>query len=226
MNCSNSSAATTAIDPVFVELATSWMNNPGHRFLNFIWLGYENMRTESPTVDSRDLERSITQLLEPRVRDAMSGDEPFYVQHGPFERETMKRPPAQPPEYDLAFIFRADERIMWPIEAKVLERPSGIAEYVRDVNREFLTCRYGPFANSGAMLGYLLSGHADEVFEAIECKLDCILCEVKEHPTRPNRVSQHSRKVPGGKAYPRDFHCYHLVLGFLELSRWRDEIET
>ena len=86
----------------------------------------------------------------------MSGDEPFYVQHGPFERETMRPPPAQPPEYDLAFVFRADERIMWPIEAKVLETPGGVADYVRDIREEYLKCRYGPFSASGAMLAYLL----------------------------------------------------------------------
>ena len=222
MGPANLLSTTTLTDSAFIALATSWMKDPGLQFLSFIWCGYERMRTAAPDVDARDLERSITQLLEPRVRDAMSGDEPFYVQHGPFERETMKKPPAQPPEYDLAFVFRADERIMWPIEAKVLETPGNVSDYVRDIREEFLTCRYGPFANSGVMLGYLLSGRADDVFTAIEERLECILYGVVEHPGKPNRVSHHLRKVPAGKAYPAEFDCYHLVLRYLELSRSRD----
>ena len=206
-------------DTTFTELAISWMKSPGRQFLGFIWSGYERMRVRAPVVNSRDLERSITQLLEPRVGDAMTGDEPFYIQHGPFERETMSTPPAQPPEYDLAFVFRADERVMWPIEAKVLETPRRIARYVRDIKEEFLTCRYAPFADSGAMVGYLLTGSADDVLAAIGERLGCRLDGIPEHPTRPNRVSHHERDVPRGKPYPRAFACYHVILEYLELER-------
>ena len=87
--------------PEFLALVHRWMQSPAQTLLGFIWLAYEDMRACPPDVDTRDLERSITQLLEPRVRNAMTGDEPFYVQHGPFERETMRAAPAQPPEYDL-----------------------------------------------------------------------------------------------------------------------------
>ena len=84
-----------SIDPEFIVSACSWMQNPARKFLGFIWLAYENMIATLPQVDTRDLERSITQLLEPRVSDVMTGDEPFYIQHGPYERETMQAPPAQ-----------------------------------------------------------------------------------------------------------------------------------
>ena len=204
----NDANITAFIDPAFVESALSWMQNPAHQFLGFIWLAYENMRASPPNVDTKDLERSITQLLEPRVRENMTGDEPFYIQHGPYERETMKAQPAQPPQYDMAYVFRTDERIMWPIEAKVL-----------DVQKEFLTCRYAPFSSSGAMLGYLLTGNPNDVFGAIAQKLDCTLEPVSEYPDNPNRLSQHKREVPVGKQYPLDFDCYHMILEFPDLSR-------
>ena len=207
-------------NPEFLALARSWMPDPAHVLLRFIWLAYEDMRASSPHVDGRDLERSITQLLEPRVRDAMTGDEPFYVQHGPFERETMKAPPAQPPEYDLAFVFRADERVMWPMEAKVLETPRSLAAYVRDIECEFLTCRYAPFSASGGMLGYLLAGKPEDAFVAIAERLGCTLGPIPEHPERPNRVSRHARTVPSGKRYPVEFDCFHVVLEFPGLTRW------
>ena len=211
--------SNAVIDPAFISLACSWIQNPTRQFLGFVWLAYKNMKTSPPCVNTKDLERSITQLLEPRVRDMMTGDEPFYIQHGPYERETMKAPPAQPPEYDLAFVFRADERIMWPMEAKVLETSKSVAAYIRDVQNEFLTCRYAPFSNSGAMLGYLLTGTPDDSFAVIAKKLGCTLELVAEHPTKPNRLSQHKRNVPAGKPYPVEFGCYHMILEFPDLSR-------
>lgn len=212
-------ARGSTVDPVFVALTRSWMRNPAEQVLGFVWAGYDSFRASAPNVNPADLERSITQLLEPRIRDAMSGFEPFYVQHGPFERETMKAPPAQPPEYDLAFILRADERVMWPLEAKVLETPKQVANYVRDVNDEFLTCRYAPFSNSGAMLGYLLSGTPTEAFLSIAKSLRCTLDDIPDQLQRPNRLSQHQRMVPAGKPYPSLFSCYHIVMEFPDLKR-------
>lgn len=205
--------------PAFIAMAQSWMKDPSKELIGLVWSAYQNMCDSPPTVDQRDLERSITQLLEPRIRREMSGYEPYYVQHGPFERETMKAPPAQPPEYDIAFVLRADERIMWPIEAKVLEKPGRVATYVADVKNEFLTCRYAPFSGSGAMLGYLLDGDPNTALDEISRSLGCQIHDLSEHPDKPNGVSTHTRSVPAGKLYPSTFSMFHLVLSFHGLSR-------
>ncbi|MEM9421523.1 MAG: hypothetical protein AAF986_03300 [Pseudomonadota bacterium] len=144
----------------------------------------------------------------------MNGFEPYYIQHGSFERETMKPPPAQPPEYDLAFVMRADERVMWPIEAKIAETPAQVAKYTNDIENEFLTCRYAPFTASGAMAGYLLSGKSSDFFSNVSTKLGCSLDDVSQFKHRPNRQSDHERKVPKGKPYPKGFRCYHMVMEF------------
>src|SRR5205085_8445710 len=122
---------------------------------------------------NKDLERSITGSLELRIRGVMSGYEPFVIQHGPYERESMLLPPAQPPQYDLAFKLRAQEWIMWPLEAKVLETDGAVNDYRNDLNNEFLTCRYAPFSSEGAMLGYLLTGTTENVFRNLEEKIPC-----------------------------------------------------
>lgn len=210
-----------AADPTFIALACDWMSNPAQRLLGFVWTAYDSMCTHPPVIDTRDLERSITQLLEPRINDAMTGDEPFYIQHGSFERETMAPPPAQPPAYDLAFVMRADERIMWPLEAKVLETPRTLADYDHDVWQQYMTCRYAPFSGSGAMLGFLLSGSSIDTLGRIAMKLGCTLEVVKEFPLRPHRVSSHHRSVPVGKTYPVDFECHHMILEFQGLKRHR-----
>ena len=206
-------------DAQFIAHIASWGADQTAIMLGFVWQAYDSMITDKPHVDGRDLERSITQLLERRIQDAMTGDEPYYVQHGPYEHETMAQPPAQPPSYDLAFILRAEERIMWPIEAKVMETPNQAADYARDLNNEFLTCRYAPFSDAGAMLGYLLTGSASDAFESIAAKLGCSLKETSIFPNRAHRTSDHQRIVRAKKAYPAAFRCHHLLMEFLGLSR-------
>lgn len=208
-----------AVSVDFVRLASSWVNDPEAQFINYVWAGYETFKADKPEVDPRDLERSISQLLEPRIRQSMTGYEPYYIQHGSFERETMLAPPAQPPEYDLAFVLRAEERIMWPLEAKVLKTSGQTANYIKDINNEYLTCRYAPFTASGAMLGFLLSGDTNDVFLKLSNKLGCSLNLLSEFPNRANRHSDHVRVVPPGKDYPSVFRCYHLLLDFPELQR-------
>jgi hypothetical protein len=208
-------------DPVFVAQACAWIKDPASLLLGFVWDAYDAFCADRPIVDTESLERSITQLLAPRIQNAMSGDEPFYVQHNPFEYETKAPPPAQPPAYDLAFVLRADERVMWPLEAKILETPGQTADYERDVREQFLTCRYAPFSASGAMVGYLLSGLATDALSHIAAKLGCPLEAVAALAARPQRVSHHRRAVPSGKNYPSDFACYHLVLEYPGLRRHR-----
>lgn len=215
------SHADSIVDPAFIALANSWMQDPAKSLLEFVWTAYDDMRATAPVIETKDLERSITQLLEPRINRAMTGDEPFYVQHGSFEHETMARPPAQPPAYDLAFVLIADERIKWPLEAKVLETPGALAEYERDIREQYLTCRYAPFSSSGAMLGYLLSGTTNNALVKIAAKIGCKLESVSGTSKRPHRISRHSRSVPSGKNYPPIFDCHHLILEYPGVERHR-----
>lgn len=205
----------------FTQLAEAWCHNQSEILLNFIWQGYDLLKHESPLINCKDLERSITQLLESRIRRVMTGDEPFYVQHGPYERETMQAPPAQPPQYDIAFVLLADEQIMWPMEAKVLETAGTVAEYIEDVKDEFLTCRYAPFSSEGAMLGFLLSGTPDDAFNNISAKTPCKLEDHPGFPARPQKCSHHIRTVPSVKSYPATFRCHHLIFEFHTLKRAR-----
>ena len=211
--------SAVAPDPAFIAKACEWMDTPGEWLLGFVWAGYEALCQQMPIIDGKDLKRSITQGLVRRIDQAMTGDEPFYIQHGPFERATMAAPPAQPPAYDMAFVLQADERVMWPLEAKVLETPNRLASYVHDVEEQFLTCRYAPFSNSGAMLGYLLTGATHEVLANIAAKLNCPLTPVDTHSTRAHASSCHQRSVPPDKPWPTEFVCHHLIMDFHGLQR-------
>lgn len=206
-------------DPAFSELAQNWTKGQVARLVELLWAGYEQLRASRAQFAEASLERSITEALERRVHDSMTGFEPFYVQHGSHEYETMAAPPAQPPQYDLAFVFRADERLKWPVEAKVLETPSATSDYVSDIQTEFETCRYGPFSHSGAMLGYLLSGEPAQVISNLGKKLQKVLRLVNGQEGRPHRASDHMRTVPKGKQYPATFECHHLIFDFAGVSR-------
>ena len=184
--------------------------------LGFVWSGWDLLTAEVLSrVDlraaDRDLERTVTQLLVPRVRRAMSGDEPFEVEHGPYEYETAQPPPAQPPQYDIAFVLNANPRVMWPLEAKVLRTGRAVANYVDDVRNQFLVCRYAPFSREGAMLGYLIVGSPDIAFKNIAAAVPCRLIHHTAFPNRSHKFSRHRRTAPRNKQYPRRFCCHHLV---------------
>jgi hypothetical protein len=184
--------------------------------LALVWKAYDKFCKETVvqvdcSKEDEDLERDITQLYEPMIHEVMTGYEPFYVQHGPYERESRESAPAQPPQYDIAFILRNNPRVMWPLEAKVLRTDGRVAGYIKDMQCNFLTCRYAPFSSEAAMLGYLLSGNSKVVFVSIAQKSKWELNVHKDFPKRNHRTSDHKRKVPKDKHYPVHFRCHHII---------------
>ncbi len=206
-----------AITGNFQALANRWAADHSVRLLTWVWEGAEALSREilaeaDWTRAEDDLEREITELLEIRIRERIPDGCPVYLQHEKKERESRRPAPAQPKEYDLAFVIRANERVMWPLEAKILRTDGCVTEYVRDITDEFLTCLYAPFSHEGGMLGYLLSGETRVAFNKISALLGV---ELRAHPEfldREHRISDHNRNVPAGRNYPRDFRCHHLLI--------------
>jgi len=186
------------------------------RLLELVWKGYDALCAEvvsqvDCSQEDEHLEISITQLLEPEIHDAMTGREPFLVQHSPCEYETRRGSPGQPPQYDMAFVLRSNRRVMWPLEAKVLRTDGRVAEYVKEVNSNYLTCRYSPFSSEAAMLGYLIKGEPESAFYNIAEKGGWKLARHGHFSHRDHRTSDHNREVAEGKSYPIEFRCHHLV---------------
>lgn len=185
-----------------------------------VWNGIDLLKSDVFTVDPReaedDLERSITELLEPRIKRFISPHAPYYLQHATGERESRSAAPAQPPLYDLAFVFWEDETFKWPLEAKVLKSDSeaAAAEYVKSLIDNFLTFKYAPFASEAAMLGYLLSGKPGTAFDSIGKRGAWTLTPHPEFTSRDHKTSDHTRTVPAVKlgTYPPELRCHHLVI--------------
>jgi len=200
----------------FVELAQAWNPDAISILIRLVWEGYDRLVTEFLSQINCDgteeqLERSITQTLAWRIRRGMTGDEPFEVQQEVSEFKTSKSAQAQPPQYDIAFILIADEKMILPFEAKVLKSDVDVTEYVKEINNNFMTCRYAPFSSEGGMLGYLFSGDSNKAFTNIEIKVPCILDAHPHFPARDHKTSNHRRVVPSGESYPVDFRCHHLL---------------
>ncbi|BAY21181.1 hypothetical protein NIES2100_09300 [Calothrix sp. NIES-2100] len=201
----------------FVKLAKAWNPDAISILIKLVWEGYDRLTTEFLSQINFDgteeqLERSITQALGWRIRRGMTGDEPFEVQQEVYEFETSKSAQAQPPQYDIAFILIANDRIIWPLEAKVLKPDLDVTEYVKEINNNFRTCRYAPFSSEGGMLGYLFSGDSNKAFTNIATKVPCPLSDHPDFPSRDHKTSDHQRVVPSGKSYPVEFRCHHLLL--------------
>lgn len=203
----------------FKDLVRNWGASASLNLLSYVWTGCDALRGKrlvkitGPVQDRlAHIEQGITQTLVPEIRKAMPLASPFQVEHGVFEFETSHSPQAQPPEYDIAFVMYSNRGLMWPIEAKVLDTDGTLAEYMKEIKNNFLTCRYGPFTNEGAMLAYLLKGKPSKVFKNIENRLHCVLADHSGFPNRDHKTSDHHRTVPKGKDYPIDFRCHHLVL--------------
>lgn len=204
----------------FTAVAVSWNQKASTIMLEFVWRGYERLCTDvlcqiDVALAEEQLERSITQFLAPKIRDCMTGYEPFHIEQGVYEFETRVSASAQPPLYDLAFVLRSNPRIMWPLEAKVLRTDGDVGRYVNEINSNFLTCRYAPFSREGAMLGYLLAGVPENVFDNIENNLPCSLDNHPDFGSYDHKTSDHIRSVPVGKTYPANFRCHHLIMPLL-----------
>ncbi len=201
----------------FVELAKAWNSDAISILIRLVWEGYDRLVNEflSPiNFDDKEeqLERSITQALVVKIHKVKTGDEPFLVLQEVYEFETSKSAQAQPPQYDIAFILIANDRIIWPLEAKVLKSDGAVGEYIKEINENFITCRYAPFSSQGGMVGYLFSGDPNKAFTNIETKIPCTLNDHPDFLTRDHKTSDHQRVVPPGKSYPTEFRCHHLLL--------------
>ena len=194
-----------------------WSLNQSKQFLELVWQGIDLFKKNFPNIDftqaDKQLERELNQFIQRRISDVMSGDEPFWCQLEVFEMETISPNSNRPPQYDIAFIVRANERLMFPFEAKVLKTEGQVSEYVKDVNEAFIPCIYAPFSYEGAMLGYLLFGTSQKAFQNIGKSLKTDLKQHPKFPNRPHKFSEHTRQVPKEKEefYPAKFRCHHLI---------------
>lgn len=198
-------------------MGSDWSSSASTMLLGYVWIGldalWKNHLKGIGGVKSEDeaKELSITELLFDEIREVMPSASPFEVGHKVSEFESLLTPSAHPPEYDIAFYPRQNRRLKFPIEAKVLPTDGQVSEYNKEINENYLTCRYAPLSSEGAMLGYLLRGSPGNALNNISQKVPCKLEDHPEFKDRDHKVSNHDRKIPEGKSYPSRFRCHHMI---------------
>lgn len=210
---------TAPVEANFQALIAGWASDHSVRLLGWVWRGIDALQQEVlSNVDwsqaEDDLEREMTELLEVRIRDRMPPGCPVYVQHEKKERESRSDPPAQPKEYDIAFVARANERVVWPLEVKVLRTDGRVADYVAKISSEFLTGSYAPFSSEAGMIGYLLAGEPCTAFANIASALATNLAQHPAFPQRPHQISNHHRSNGA-------FRCHHIIVRISKRSLGR-----
>lgn len=207
-------------EPEFVESMLSYLTGGTVQLLRWLWESCDELQHEYRPIlhdETVDLERELTHEVFLFLQERVPREAPFRVTHEPPEEESRSpNPKARPPQPDIGFVTRANRRFLWPVEAKVLATSTGTGEYLSDLRANMLTGRYGPYSPSGAMIGYLLTGHPEHVFARLERQGPMILHRVGGLEDRAHRASCHLRQAE--EDYPFDgqivseFECHHLII--------------
>lgn len=208
-------------DPAFKQLALEWTEAVSERILDWVWRAFDALRTGPMarvdlTEPLEQLERDLTDLHFIEIQCLWARETCGYFAFSPGheipELESRYSAQAHPPAYDLGFVLYENPRIIWPIEAKVVQQPSVLRDYLTDVRNKFIAGIAAPFVDQAAMIGYLLAGTAREVFTGLETELSQTLNHPSVFASRPHRTSFHTRgRSPFGRDLP-DLLLHHLVM--------------
>jgi hypothetical protein len=197
--------------PPFAALAAQWGQSAATRFLRIVWASlarFSEDLTFGPDADN--LERRINE----KIYDGICAEidfEPFkatYPLHEPYEFNAQSTRPPQP---DFAFVIRGKPHLKWPIEGKVLPTSGQVGEYVKEIEN-FTRSRYGRFSTEGALLGYLISGVAEDALAEIA---DRLRLQLESHPDfadLAHRTSEHLREDGAADADGQQrIRIHHLI---------------
>jgi hypothetical protein len=195
--------------------AEEWTAGVSIQVLSWTWRAFDALHTNvlsqvdmSQPLDQ--LERDLTskhfieiQRLFAAETDGMSS----IVPHHEFpENESRPGGSGKPPASDISFIWYDNQRVSWPIEAKVLSTSGTLAPYLGDV-KKFTDGIAAPFSGAGAQIAYLLSGTTDDFFNNLGPALSLVLQTMPEFSSRAHRVSSHTRRSSP------DLQLHHMAMG-------------
>jgi len=200
------------------DLPVEWARGVATQILGWMWTSFDRLRTGHLTrIDLgqpiEQLERGLTLMhfidLQCVVGEETGGFSSLIPVHECPELESLSSPGAKPPAYDFGFVHVDHRRWIWPIEAKVLQVPGTVSEYLSDVRDKFEAGVAAPLTGEGGMVAYLLSGEAEAVFAHLQRKLSMPLEMISEYADRPHRMSFHSRsQVPALRLHHMVMICY------------------
>jgi hypothetical protein len=202
------------IDNESLTQASRWAEAITTQVLDWTWRAFDQLRSVHLShvnllAPLEQLERDLTSkhFIEiQRLSSEETGGFCSVVPHHEFpEMHTRPNAPGKPPSYDLAFVCYENQRIAWPIEAKVLKTANTLAPYLDDV-RKFTDGTAAPLVGEGGLIAYLLAGAAADLFEALSVELAQPLQPLLAFLERPHLTSHHDRDVAP------DLRLHHMVM--------------
>jgi hypothetical protein len=199
------SAQRWPMDEQSLQQARSWATGIATQVLDLTWRAFDKLQAEDLRhVDLRkpldQLERDLTASHFMHINQLWKQEDEGYSSicpHHEFpEQETRPGGKGKPPAYDLAFVYMANRRVAWPIEAKVLPTPGSLAQYLEDVDK-FVSGIAAPFTGEGGVIAYLLTGREADLFAQIKARLgQDLLAPIADALTRrAHRTTHHVRAM-------------------------------
>ena len=194
------------------RVAQEWARGATSQILDWTWRGFDALHANllsriNLQQPLEQLERDLTSkhFIEINLLWAQeTGGYPTIVPHPEYpENETRPPAPGKPPAYDFAFVWRDNERVTWPIEAKVIPTERTLADYLADTVK-FTSGTAAPLTGEGAQIAYLLTGTAAGFFANLAAHHP--LKAAPNLSSRPHRVSGHPRNPAP------DLRLHHLVM--------------
>lgn len=196
--------------------AEDWAAGVSIQVLDWTWRAFDALRGNVLmklviTLPLEQLERDLTSkhFIEiQRIFAAETDGFSAIIPHHEYP-ENQSRPggSGKPPASDISFIWYENQRVSWPLEAKVLQTPGTLAEYLAD-GKKFTDGIAAPLVGEGAQIAYLLTGKTDDFFINLGKSLSSPLEPLLEFSDRAHRVSTHPRdSIP-------DLRLHHMAMNF------------
>lgn len=202
------------LDAADADLPVLWAQDMAAVVLDLVWRGYDVLCDKVGHVDFTEpieqLERNLTSLHFKAIQRVWAADTGGFstIHPGHEIPELLSRSTsnAKPPAYDLGFSHPDKDLWKWPVEAKVLTSPNALAEYRKEVDEKFIGGVAAPIVGEGGMIGYLLRGNEQAVFDNLATELGQQFVIWAAFATRPHRTTVHQR------ANAPTLRIHHLVM--------------
>ena len=194
--------------------AGDWAVGVSFQVLDWTWRAFDALRANVLNhVDMSEpleqLERDLTSKHFVEIQRLFAAETDGYsaiIPHHEYpENESRPGSSGKPPASDISFIWYENQRVSWPIEAKVVPTPGTLAEYLGDT-KKFVDGIAAPLVGEGAQITYVLSGKIDDFFYNLSTRLPSPLQALPEYSDRAHRVSSHARtSLP-------DLQLHHMAM--------------
>lgn len=202
------------MDEASLEEAYRWAEGVSVRVLDWMWRSFDQVRAKHlARVDLcrplEEVERDLAgkHFIELNTLWAMETEGLGSLVPCSEWSELASRPapPGRSPSYDFAFVSVENQRVAWPLEAKVLPSAAVLWKYMGDV-RKFDSGIAAPLVGEGGMVGYLLTGTPNDFFAGLESQLGQALSVTTTFSTRAHRTSRHLRSPAP------ELRLHHLIM--------------